>query len=109
MIMKILLIFFFFSVVSNAPSPGSTSDEGSAPSTPRPMSPSSPERGNSWCKGSWLHTLYYKGDNLPISPDEGTAIAWNMFLAGVIVGEIAFPSVLENCMWHRGDNYITSY
>jgi hypothetical protein len=45
-----------------------------------------------------LHTLNYKGDNLPISPDEGTAIAWNMFLAGVIVREIAFPSVLENCM-----------
>lgn len=56
-----------------------------------------------------LHTLYYKGDNLPISPDEGTAIAWYMFLAGIIVGEITFPSMLENCMWHRGDNYITSY
>ncbi|CAC5396204.1 NPAS1_3 [Mytilus coruscus] len=34
----------FQNVVSNAPSPGSTSDEGSAPSTPRPMSPSNPDR-----------------------------------------------------------------
>ena len=38
--------FVCFSVVSSAPSPGSTSDEGSAPSTPRPMSPSNPDRGN---------------------------------------------------------------
>lgn len=34
----------FQNVVTSAPSPGSTSDEGSSPSTPRPVSPSSPER-----------------------------------------------------------------